>query len=56
MNPPFGNSKPSNFGKPRWTVHISFIECVMLDSDLLVLIEYERIKLAAAHESFIISL
>ena len=38
MNSPFGNSKPSNFGKPRWTVHMTFIECVMLDSDLLVLI------------------
>ena len=50
MNPPFGNSKPSNFGKPRWTVHISFIECVMLDSDLLVLV---ACVLAAAHESCI---
>ena len=27
-NPPLGNSKPSNFGKPKWTVHVTFIECV----------------------------
>ena len=52
-NPPLGNSKPSNFGKPKWTVHVTFIECVMMDSDLPG--AYQSISFAAANESFIIS-
>ena len=45
-DPPLGNSKPSNFGKPKWTVHVTFIECVMMDSDLPG--AYQSISFAAA--------
>ena len=51
MNPLLGISKPSNFGKPMDCSHHFHRECYVLDSDLLVLIEY---YLAVAHESFII--
>ena len=51
INPLLGSSKPSNFGKPMDCSHHFHRECYVLDSDLLVLIEY---YLAAAHESFII--